>query len=127
MLALAMLAILWVWRGPWDPHTPDFEPRMALTICLGMLFSPHHYPHDSLMYVLPAVLLYSHLRTYRPQQVQFYAAFILSMPLLFFASRFLFDAPLVIRLPVVAALVLTVWSALSLRLDRTLVPDQAAL
>jgi hypothetical protein len=92
-----------------------------------MLFSPHHYPHDSLMYVLPAVLLYSHLRTYRPQQVQFYAAFILSMPLLFFASRFLFDAPLVIRLPVVAALVLTVWSALSLRLDRTLVPDQAAL
>jgi hypothetical protein len=111
LLALAMLVILWLWRGKWNPHAPGFEPRMALTVCLGMLFSPHHYAHDSLMYVLPAVLLYSHLRMYRPQQVPFYAAFVLSMPLIFFASGFLFDAILGIRLPVIAALVLIGWSA----------------
>lgn len=54
--ALSMLAFggvvlwsLWAWRGRWQPDSPEFTLRLAVTCALGRFFSLHLYPQDSLL------------------------------------------------------------------------------
>ncbi len=58
--ALAVL-ILWAWRK-WDPQRPDFDLWFSFTLILGTLLSPHFYPHDCLIYLLPVILFLSEFR-----------------------------------------------------------------
>lgn len=103
------LGTLWLWRGPWHPQAPDFAPRLALTIVLGLFFSPHLYPHDSLVLVAPAILFYGYLREQRPAHLRAYAIFLLICPLLFLVSRFAIGTSLGVRPPLLAMFILTGW------------------
>lgn len=109
-LVLAVGATLWLWRGPWQPDDPRFELRMAATILLGVLFSPHLFPHDGLLLVAPAVFFAVYLRE-RGLPLRPYATFALSCPLLFLVAEFTIGGSLGIRVPVVAMVVLLVWIA----------------
>ncbi|HEX5690540.1 MAG TPA: hypothetical protein VFX76_11090, partial [Roseiflexaceae bacterium] len=104
----AAAATCWLWRGEWRPNEGTFELRVALTMLLGMLFSPHVYPHDGLMLIVPAFLFYSYLRQ-RGLPRETYAALILSCPLLFLIGELVVGDKLGIRLPVAIIVVLAVW------------------
>ncbi len=52
---------MWVF-SPWKPEQPDWELRVSLTLCLGLLFSPHAHHQDGLMIAVPGLLLYAYLR-----------------------------------------------------------------
>jgi hypothetical protein len=118
LLALLVVAagVLWLWRGAWNTDAPDFPLRLALTITLGILFSPHLYPHDSLVMVAPAVLMYMYIRHHQPAQRSRYALFILSWPLAFLVSEFGNLHQLLLFHPqTVLMAVLAGWSLLELR------------
>jgi hypothetical protein len=59
---VALAAVAWLWRGRWDPGRPSFALRFALTIVLGLLFSPHLNPHDDLLLVPAAAMAYGAVR-----------------------------------------------------------------
>jgi hypothetical protein len=108
-LGIVLLLVVWLWRGPWQPDAPAFAPRFALTVLLGLLFSPHLNPHDSFALLIPAALCYGYLRQHRPAQQRAYALFALSCPLLFLLGEFTIGGSLGVRVPVLLMLVLTCW------------------
>jgi hypothetical protein len=112
-LALAAVMTLWLWRGHWQPGTPDFDLRLALTLLLGLISAPHLNPHDGLLLALPAVLGYRALRQ-DARQRRPYAAFLLACPLVILTAEWTVGGSLGIRVPVLAALALTIWIALAL-------------
>jgi hypothetical protein len=118
VLALTIIAALWLWRGPWRPAEPIFELRFALTVMLGVLFCVHLYPHDALLVVAPAVLFYDYLRR-RDLPRRGYATFVLCCPAAFMLSQFVLGNQLPFRLPVVLIAALTTWMAVALRADRS--------
>ena len=59
---VALLAVAWLWRGAWDAGTPSFALRFALTLVIGLLFSPHLNPHDDLLLVPAGALAYGAVR-----------------------------------------------------------------
>ncbi len=58
----ALVAVAWLWRGRWEPASPAFAIRFALTLVLGLLFSPHLNPHDDLLLVPAGAMAYGALR-----------------------------------------------------------------
>jgi hypothetical protein len=108
-LGIVALLIVWLWRGPWQPDAPIFDPRFALTVLLGLLFSPHLNPHDSFAVLIPAAICYGYLRQHRPTQQRAYALFALSCPLLFLLGEFTIGDSLGVRVPVLLMLVLAGW------------------
>ena len=58
----ALAAVAWLWRGRWDPATPAFALRFALTLVLGLLLSPHLNPHDDLLLVPAGAMSYGAIR-----------------------------------------------------------------
>ena len=99
---------LWIWRFSWDTSEPEFELRLALTMGLGLFFSLHLYPQDSLMWVAPALLCYIYLRR-RALPRTGYALFVLTWPLLILLEQFGFHGRLGIRVPILAMAVLLCW------------------
>jgi len=124
LIAAAGATVL-LWCGAWRPEDPTFELRMALTLLLGLLFSPHLNPHDGLMLVAPALLFYIYLRRRNLARSR-YAAVILSCPLLFLISEFTVGGSLGVRVPVVVMVVLAVWMIKALR-DEQRAPRAAEL
>ena len=61
----ALAAVAWLWRGRWNSESPAFALRFALTLVLGLLFSPHLNPHDDLLLVPAAAIAYGAIRTDR--------------------------------------------------------------
>jgi hypothetical protein len=104
----AAMATAWLWWGPWRPEGPDFELRVALTMLLGLLFSVHSNPQDSLMLVVPATLFYKYLRQ-RNLPRHTYSAFVLFCPTLFLISEFTIGGGLGVRIPVLAMVALAAW------------------
>jgi hypothetical protein len=112
-LIAAVVLTLWLWRKRWQPGHPSFELRMALTMLLGLLFSLHSNPQDSLMLIVPATLFYAYLRQrHLPRRA--FAALALSCPFLVFISESTLGGSLGIRVPVVAMIVLLGWVATAL-------------
>lgn len=58
----ALVVVAWLWRERWDPATPAFAVRFALTLVLGLLFSPHLNPHDDLLLVPAGAIAYGAVR-----------------------------------------------------------------
>ena len=107
-LITAAALTLWLWRNRWQPDHPSFELRMALTMLLGLLFSVHLNPQDSLMLIVPTTLFYAYLRQrHLPRRA--FAALALSCPVLFFVSESTLGGSLGIRIPVVVMIVLLGW------------------
>jgi hypothetical protein len=107
----------WLWWGGWRPGRPDFELRMALTTLLGVLFSVHSNPQDSLILVIPATLFYLYLRQ-RDLPRRACGAFLLLCPALFFFSEFTIEGGLGVRVPVLAMVVLAAWMVRALYVER---------
>jgi hypothetical protein len=108
--AAVALATLWVWRGPWQTASPDFERRAALTLLLGMLANPHYNPADVLTLVAPAVFLGSSLR--RPRSWPAFVALAGAAPLLFLGDFFLVPfGPGIARPFLLVPVVLALWAA----------------
>jgi hypothetical protein len=117
VLAAGALITFWLWHGRWRPKAPDFDARFALTATLGLLVSPHLYPHDSLLLVLPAALFYNYLRrANRPRTL--FAAVALAGPLLFLIGEQTLDGTLGIRVPTLLMLLLAGWIAAELARSR---------
>gem|GEM_PF-2575951 len=77
---------LWTWRGPWQPIAPTFDLRLAVTCALGLFFSLHLYPQDSLLWIFPAFLGYVYLRE-RQLPRRGYALFLLNWPWVFLGDQ----------------------------------------
>lgn len=90
-----------IWRGPWQPDAPSFELRMALTLLLGVLFSPHLNPPDALMLIAPATLFYIYLRHQQLPCFR-YVAFALACPFAFLIGENTIGGRLGIRIPTLA-------------------------
>ena len=58
----ALVAIAWLWRGRWDAGTPAFALRFAMTLVIGLVFSPHLNPHDDLLLVPAGAIAYGAVR-----------------------------------------------------------------
>ena len=58
----ALAVVAWLWRGRWDAGSPSFALRFALTLVLGLLFSPHLNPHDDLLLVPAGAFAYGAVR-----------------------------------------------------------------
>ncbi len=108
-LAAGAVGILALWgRARWAPQPPEFDLRLAITLTLGALLSPHQNVHDSLTLTLPGVLFYdSWYRTGQPTRPL--TAFLLTWPVLFLLDEFALNGRLGIRLPVVLMVALLVW------------------
>ncbi|MGB9871835.1 MAG: glycosyltransferase family 87 protein, partial [Anaerolineae bacterium] len=108
-LAVGAAGVLALWvRARWAPQHSGFDLRLAFTLTLGALLSPHQNQQDCLILVLPIALFYDSLRRIghltRPL-----TAFLLSWPVLFFLEPFAIRGRLGIRLPVVLMVVLLTW------------------
>lgn len=118
LLSIAALAgsglfTLWLWGAPGGDTPQRFDLKLALTLTLGLLFSLHLYPQDSLMLIVPAILFYRYLRqNQRPRRL--YAAFLLTCPLIFLVSEFIIERQAGFRLPVLAIGLLAGWISLTL-------------
>jgi hypothetical protein len=111
---VSLVVTFFLWRGAWQPEAPGFQPRMALTLTLSILFNLHTNPQDGLLLVAPAVLFYDYLRRQDlPRRA--YVAFILSCPLIFMLSRFVIQDRLPIQLPVIAMAGFALWISLALK------------
>ena len=89
LLAFAgtILWTLWAWRGTWALDAPEFELRVAVTCALGLFFSLHLYPQDSLLWVFPAFLGYEYLRE-QSSSHPWFALFLLNWPWFFLLDQF---------------------------------------
>jgi hypothetical protein len=112
---VTVLGVAWMWQ---KLDRRPFGLKFALTICLGLLFSLHLYPQDCLLAVIPAVILYDHLRQ-KGLPHRRYATFVLSSPLIFIAFEFTIRGDWLIRIPILLLAILTLWVARTLWSERT--------
>ena len=49
--------VLWVWRGPWDPHAERLGLRFAALVAVTPLVSPYLQLHDLCVLIIPALLV----------------------------------------------------------------------
>jgi hypothetical protein len=108
-LMAGAVGILALWsRARWFIQQPEFDLRLAFTLTLGPLLSPHQNLHDSLTLTLPVVLFYDSL--YRTgKRTCPLTAFLLTWPVLFLLDEFALRGRLSIRIPVVLITALLVW------------------
>jgi hypothetical protein len=81
-LLAALAATAWIWRGPWEPDSPRFELRAALTLMLGLIANPHFFPQDAIALVVPSALFVVYLRR-RGLPARGFVTLALAGPLLF--------------------------------------------
>jgi arabinofuranan 3-O-arabinosyltransferase len=56
---LTLIVSLW-WRTPWLPATAPWDVRMAATLALGLIASPHLFLYDLAILLLPLFILRAH-------------------------------------------------------------------
>lgn len=61
---VATIVGLW-WRRAWAPGTPAFDLRLAASLALGLIASPHLYLYDLTLLALPLLLAHAALRETR--------------------------------------------------------------
>ncbi|HEX9294448.1 MAG TPA: hypothetical protein VF881_01395 [Polyangiaceae bacterium] len=57
LAALAALVALWI-REPRTPGSPDWDRRMAATLALSVITSPHLFGYDLMLLLLPFVVVW---------------------------------------------------------------------
>ena len=104
-LVASALGVAWLWRGRWEVQNPAFELKLALSLTLGLMFSPHALVQDALLLAFPVFLFYLYLRQHLSTQAQLLVWFVLGSPLLLLISEFL----LPLHVPFLFMLGLAVW------------------
>ncbi len=86
-----------------------FNINFSLAVVLTAFFSIHLYPHDDLILILPASILYDYLRQ-KGYPKKAFSIFILTWPIIFLFTAFTnFSLFGFIRLPIIAIITLLVW------------------
>jgi hypothetical protein len=57
LFALAVLVALWA-RRPWNRATPDWDRRMAATLALSVITSPHLFGYDLMLLLIPFAIVW---------------------------------------------------------------------
>ncbi len=53
--------VVWWWReAGWRPGTRDWDFKIAATVAMGLLISPHLFLYDLMLLLLPLAILWSH-------------------------------------------------------------------
>jgi len=113
-LVASALGVVWLWRGAWKPQRPTFALKLAFSLLLGLMFSPHALGQDALLLVFPVFLFYLYLRQHAPTQAQTLGWLVLGGPIFFIISEFLLRNALPVRLPFLIMLGLAVWMGAAL-------------
>ncbi len=103
---LAALFVLFLWHKSRKAHALHFELCMSATLLSGLLFSPHLYFHDTLLYMAPVVLFYLHLHQSASPRASVFLTFMSVMPLLFLITEYVIGRGDGIKLPVYVMLLL---------------------
>jgi hypothetical protein len=108
-LLIGMVLVWFLWRKDVPQNHPRFILYFAFTILLSVFLSLHLNPHDSLMLVLPATLLYDYLRQSDYPRKAFSILLLIS-PMVFFIAAFT-DLNIlgIIRPPILLMLILLIW------------------
>jgi hypothetical protein len=64
LLVSAWIAALW-WRAPYRPATRAWDLRMAATLAIGVIASPHLYVYDLMLLTLPLFIALAHVPSER--------------------------------------------------------------
>jgi len=115
MWFVSALAVAWLWRGAWEPQSPDFSLKLAFSLTLGLIFSPHSNVQDALFLVFPVFLFYMYLRQHAPTQAQTLGWLALGSPTILLISEFLLRNELPFHLPFLLLLGLAIWMGNILR------------
>ncbi len=109
-LAGGMILIWLLWKRAVFENNFRFELYFAFTISFTALLSLHMYPHDDLILVLPAALLYDYLiKNNYPRKA--YSILVLISPVIFFISAFSkFSILSILRPPVIVILIFLGWT-----------------
>ncbi|WP_085908506.1 glycosyltransferase family 87 protein [Kiloniella majae] len=59
-ITILLLLKLW-WKSPWLEDMPKWDLSMAVTICWGLLISPHLFYYDLMLLLLPGAIMIQHL------------------------------------------------------------------
>lgn len=113
-LGLAVLASAVVWWRLGSSEQPRFGLAFSATMLLGVFFSPHLYVQDTLLCVLPAILLYDHLRTAAPARARWLSRLVTIGLLAFVFDIFQEKSWGLPRLPQLWVLGLTAWTLVEL-------------
>jgi hypothetical protein len=132
-IALGSLVALWA-REPWRPGHPGWDRRMAATLALSLIASPHLFSYDLMLLLLPFFVVW---RSYPdgtrgrpldggPLLVTSALVWALGLlgPVLTVAqqtlTRWMFGRPLALQIGVVAVVT---WAAVVFRLDHAQMPS----
>jgi len=116
-LIATILLTFGIWRGQWQPSAPNFELRMALTLLLGVLFSPHLNPPDASMLIAPAALFYAYLHQRQLPSVT-YVTFLMYCPIAFLDIHNLIGRRIGTRIPILVLIILMIWVSLTFNTER---------
>jgi len=116
MWGVSALVVAWLWRGNWEPQASDFSLKLALSLTLGLMFSPHSNVQDALFLVFPVFLFYMYLRQHASTQAQTLGWLALGSPTILLISEFLLRNELPFHLPFLLLLGLAIWMGNILRL-----------
>jgi hypothetical protein len=112
---VSALVVAWLWRGTWNPQSKDFSLKLAFSLTLGLIFSPHSNVQDALFLVFLVFLFYLYLRQHAPAQAQTLGWLALGSPTILLISEFLLRNELSFHLPFLLLLGLAIWMGNTLR------------
>jgi hypothetical protein len=102
-----IIVTILLWRRPPEVATAQFQLRLALTLLLGLLFSPHLYSHDGLLFLVPLLITIDYLQQ-KPLR-RSTTAWLAIVPTLIVISELTLGGSLGIRIPTVLMFGLAFW------------------
>jgi len=114
-LGASALGVAWLWRGAWEPQQPVFSLKLAFSLLLGLIFSPHALGQDALLLTFPMFLFYLYLRQQAPAQARALGWLALGSPVILLISEFLLRDELPFHVPFILMLGLAFWMGNILR------------
>ncbi len=114
MTAITMAAVVWIWKGPWNPIGKRFHLAMLATVAAMLLCGYHSHLQDAALLLVPAISVAASWRASRRVMVTLYLT-TLAAPVLYLMSGIQLVC-FATGLELIAILVITgVWTALSNR------------
>lgn len=105
---LMLFLVFLLWRGNRDPNLSEYDLIFSLSMSLGILFSPHLNPQDSLLLIAP-LAVFLNFQNMLKSDHQYYLLFMLSIPLISWLSDFWIKDSLYIRPTIILMIFLVLW------------------
>lgn len=105
---LMLLFVFLLWSGNLDPYSPRFDLLYSLSISLGLLFSPHLNPQDSIILIAP-MAIFLNIQNFLDINRRHYTIFMLGIPLISWLSDFWIKDSLYVRPTILITIILCAW------------------